>query len=88
MAAILNKVVKILKNELTRFEHHLEYVRETGRVTGFIISSTFSGMDDDKRQKRLWEGILRKQLTADELRKIGPIVAMSPEEAAIHAVDR
>ncbi len=83
MAALLNQVTKVLADRFADFDHHLQKVRETGRITGFIISTSFRGKDDNKRQDMLWNE-LRAKLPSEDLLRIGAIVAMTPEEAEIH----
>ena len=81
--ASLRQVTRILRARFKEFDHHLERVAGTNRITGFIISSSFRGKDDDHRQKMLWKE-LQANLSDAELLRIGPIVAMTPEEAAVH----
>lgn len=83
MASLLDQVTKILSDRFADFDHHLEKVPGTDRITGFIISSSFRGKDDDKRQKTLWRE-LQANLSDTDMLRIGAIVAMTPEEAAVH----
>ena len=83
MATFLKRVTDRLAVSLKDFQHHLEVVSGTRRITGFVISSSFFGKDDEKRQGMLWE-ILEAELSSEELQRIGAIVAMTPQEAALH----
>lgn len=83
MATLLKRVTDTLGTSLSDFQHHLEAVSGTHRITGFIISTSFVGQEDEKRQSIMWK-ILEAELTSKELQEIGAIVAMTPEEAALH----
>lgn len=83
MATFLDRVTRILADRFANFDHHLEKVPGTGRIAGFIISTSFNGKDDSKRQQMLWKE-LRREFSKEELLRIGAIVAMTPQEAAIH----
>ena len=83
MATLLKRVTDILGTSLKDFQHHLESVSGTRRITGFIISTSFVGKEDEKRQTKVWK-ILEAELSSQDLQLVGPIVAMTPEEAALH----
>lgn len=83
MASLLDQVKKILGNRFADFDHHLEEVVGTEHITGFIISSSFHGKDDDKRQEMLWKE-LHDNLSDTDMLRIGAIIAMTPQEAAVH----
>jgi len=81
MASLHQKVLRAIKKGLGNdISDGLETVK--GRVTGWIASDEFKGLDDRKRQARLWRAI-EQELDADELAHIGPIVALSPSEAEL-----
>ena len=83
MATFLDQITKTLAISFEEFQHHLEVVPETDRITGFVISSSFHGKDDQRRQAMMWK-VLRDKFTPHELQRIGAIVAMTPEEAVLH----
>ena len=85
MGKIVQKVTKILEQNLDDFRSGLEE-SQTQRITGFIVSSSFSGLSHEQRQDLLWEEVLGgDKLTKDERNLLGPIVTMTPDEASIHA---
>ena len=55
---------------------------QTGRVMGFVISSDFDGLDEQSRQQKL-KALLESQFRRKQMPRIGPIVTMTPDEAAI-----
>lgn len=53
---------------------------ELGRVSGFIASPDFDGVDDVERQQRV-RGALESALASAELLRIGPIIVLSHGES-------
>lgn len=82
MASNLEQIEKILRDQLGGFVSGLDEDGQTGRVMGFIISSDFDDLDQTTRQRKFTE-LLKSQLSPDQMLRIGPIVTMTPEEAAI-----
>ena len=52
------------------------------KVAGFLIWSRFKGIEQIKRQSRLWK-FLEKQLNAGELLRVSTILTMTPEEMPV-----
>ncbi len=87
MASILETIEAILRDQLAGFVSGLDQDEQTGRVMGFIISSDFDNLDQKTRQRKFAEA-LESKLSPDQMLRIGPIVTMTPDEAAIdEAVD-
>lgn len=83
MASLRKKVIDTLRRQFPDVvTEGLETIKSTGRVTGWIASDAFDDPDDRIRQKRLWK-LLKKELTADELDHLGPIVTLNLVEAEI-----
>lgn len=51
-----------------------------GRVSGSIISSTFTGKSDHERQKMIWDA-LDAELGAASVREVGMLLAYTPKES-------
>lgn len=87
MASILETIESILRDQLGGFVSGLDQDEQTGRVMGFVISSDFDDLDQKTRQRKLAEP-LESRLSPEQMLCIGPIVTMTPDEAAIdEAVD-
>ena len=89
MAQLLDKVTGLLRAHLRDLDTAgLEQVREPGRVIGFVISPKFQGKDPGQRQRMLKralnKGVKDGKITEQEMLRVGPIVTMTPDEAAIH----
>lgn len=82
MVPLHKKIMNVLEEEFPDVQDGLETVESTGRVTGCIISSAFTGQNDHSRQDRLWK-VLASKLSEEEMSHIGPIVTLSPAEAEI-----
>jgi acid stress-induced BolA-like protein IbaG/YrbA len=74
-----NQLEGILTNRLSldNPEYHLQKVG--GRPVGNIISPTFRRKPDHKRQEMIWHA-LEDELGSQHVRKVGMLVAYSPEE--------
>lgn len=80
MASLSSKVRAVLRAEFTALEDHLHPPWRGGHLVGIVVSPDFARMDDRTRMDQLWQ-VLERGLTADELRRVGPIAALSPAEA-------
>lgn len=78
MEAFEKKIKDILLESFAEHELQLE-TEADGRVSGFIISDKFMGMDHLARQRKVWS-VLRKGLTKNEQMKILGFVAFTPAE--------
>ena len=87
MASILETIDSILRDQLGGFVSGLDQDEQTGRVMGFVISSDWDDLDQKARQRELAK-LLESELSSEQMLRIGPIVTMTPDEAAIdEAVD-
>jgi acid stress-induced BolA-like protein IbaG/YrbA len=84
MAQLHKKIIRILRAHLKDLQDALEDL-PGGRVSGIVVSSTFSSMSHQLRQDRL-NTILKNELTADELSAVGAIAALTPAEATVKAI--
>ncbi len=78
MDAIAHKVKNILTNYFAEDEIKLDN-EPNGRVSGFIVSKKFLGMDDLKRQV-LISGLLRNNISKQERERILGFFPFTPEE--------
>lgn len=86
MAKKLNPLVKkmnaLLGRKLAAFQSGLIRGSTNSRVTGYVVSSDFKGLDHGPRQEMLAK-FLETGLTKHELCDVGPIVTMTPAEASV-----
>ena len=73
------KLEKILTDGLSLDHPRYQLQKVGGRLVGNIISPTFRRMADYKRQKMIWN-VLEHELGELSLRKVGMLLAYSPEE--------
>lgn len=57
-----------------------------GKVSGSIVSDTFSGMTDSDRQKVIWDA-LEAEWGAEATRKVGTILAYTSAEWNVSLTD-
>lgn len=79
---LLQKLNVSLAERLPDFYSGLTYGSTNNRITGYVVSSAFSGCEHRERQDKLREA-MEAVLTPEEFTRIGPIVTMSPAEADI-----
>ena len=84
MGRLHQKIIRVLRPQLRDLQDALEDL-PGGQVSGVVVSSAFSAMDHQARQKKL-NAILKSGLTADELSSVGAIAALTPTEAKVKAV--
>ena len=82
MATLHEKVILALASHFRDLADSLDDVPGTGRITGAVVSPEFRNLDYQQRQERL-SSALCSALTPEELLRVGPIVALTPEEAHI-----
>ncbi len=86
MAATLQQVTDALRASFPRINvDALEIMREH-RIFGIVIDPVFSTLDHPDRQKLIWTA-LERQLSPMELALVGPIAALSPDEAELRSAD-
>jgi hypothetical protein len=79
MGPLHSKVLSSLRAQFPDLVDGLETIESTGRVTGWVGSGRFDGLDDRERQSLLWS-VLEKSLDQNELSRLGPIVALASVE--------
>ena len=84
MAKLHKKIIRLLQHHLADLHDALDDL-PGGRVSGVIISSSFKSLPHQKRQELL-HAILQRELTGDEFAGVGPIAALTPDEANVKAV--
>ena len=74
--------------EIFRAEFPDAQVREEGVGFGssfyILITTGFERMDETERQDRIW-GLIRARLPFEEIKQVGFILTMTPEEEAAYA---
>lgn len=75
------KLTRILSERFKDAEVKLERSGPT-KVGGFLIWKKFVGVEQIKRQERLWK-VLEKKLTKDEQLQITVILTATPEEMTV-----
>ena len=82
MEPLIEKLTTLLKAEFDAADVQLMPTPYMGKVAGFLVWSGFEGLEQIKRQNRLWK-VLRKKLTPEELLKVSAILTFTPEEWAV-----
>jgi acid stress-induced BolA-like protein IbaG/YrbA len=82
MAELINKLTDILATAFTGAKIELEPAEPADKVAGFLVWSGFAGMEQLKRQDRLWR-VLKKGLSRNEQLQITAILTVTPEEWAV-----
>ena len=81
MEKLMEKLQRILKKNFQGATVELEK-SGSKKITGFLVWSRFKGMEQIKRQNRLWK-VLEKELIQDELLRISTILTVTPEEKPV-----
>jgi len=79
--ALTRKVRTLLRERFTGLTERFHARQRGGRLIGIVVSRDFARLDDEARMDRLWS-VLEEGLAPSELRRVGPIAALSPAEAA------
>jgi len=82
MVKLIAKLRELLAGEFGDAEIRLEQAAPAQKVAGFLVWSGFVGMEQLKRQDRLW-GVLKKGLSKNEQLQITAILTVTPEEWAV-----
>ena len=78
MGAIEQKIVAVLNRQFPDLE--IQYDHEPDeRISGFIISEKFLGMDHEARQETVWD-LLRASLSQEERRNVLGVLIYTPQE--------
>jgi stress-induced morphogen len=78
METIEQKVKDILKLEFTDEEIQFDHNPEE-RISGFIVSEKFEGLDSEARHEMIWSR-LRNHLSSEERRQVLGFLAFTPAE--------
>ena len=84
--ATQEQVIGAIRRHLNNVDDGLFTIRATGRIMGFVASPEFAELDHKERQERLWNA-LNSELSPEETANVGPLTAMTPDEARLHAID-
>lgn len=68
-----------LKRELALRDPEFRLEFYGGRVSGSIVSSSFKGKRDHRRQDMIWDA-LERAFGPDAVKKVGMLLAYTPEE--------
>jgi acid stress-induced BolA-like protein IbaG/YrbA len=82
MEELIAKLRELLAGEFRGAEIELEPAPPAQKVAGFLVWSGFQGMEQLKRQDRLWR-VLKKGLSKNEQLQITAILTVTPEEWAV-----
>lgn len=83
MATTEQKVKELLKLQFR--EDEIQFDHEPGeRVSGFIISSKFEGLDSEARHDMIWRDLSR-HLSLEERRRVLAFLAFTPAEDKAYA---
>ena len=72
-------VQETLKRELGLKEPLFELECVGTKVSGSVISTTFRGMRDSERQRRIWDA-LEAQYGEESVQRVGSLLAFTPDE--------
>ena len=81
MEALMEKVQNILATKFPGASIELEKAGPN-KVAGLLVWTRFKGVEQIKRQSRLWK-VLEKELTAEELLRVSTILTVTPEEKPV-----
>jgi acid stress-induced BolA-like protein IbaG/YrbA len=74
-----SRLQEILTEELGLKEPRFRLEKTGSRLNGSIISPTFKGKRDLRRQQMIWNA-LQRALGSDAVRRVGMLLAFTPEE--------
>jgi len=74
-----NKFEQIVTSGLGLKDARFQLEKYGNRIIGHVVSPSFRGMDDYDRQKRMLD-VLEAEFGAEALKRIGMILAYTPEE--------
>jgi acid stress-induced BolA-like protein IbaG/YrbA len=82
MATIEQKVKELLQLQFR--EDEIQFDHEAGeRISGFIVSEKFEGLDSEARHEMIWRD-LRANLTSEERRQVLGFLAFTPAEDKVY----
>jgi len=84
--ATIEQVVNALRAEMPAINVEALAQRQANRIYGIVVDQAFADLDHPDRQEVIWSA-LKKQIPVAELSLVGPISALSPEEAELRSAD-
>src|SRR5260370_28814645 len=72
------KLKEILTRRLSVKDPHFR-LEGRGRISGSLVSPTFTGKPDHQRQQMIWDA-LDKELGAASVKEVGMLLAYTPDE--------
>ena len=81
MEKLMEKLQRVLKKNFQGASVELEK-SGSNKIAGFLVWSRFKGMEQIKRQNRLWK-VLEKELTQEELLRVSTILTVTSEEKPV-----
>jgi len=86
MAALSRQQLQdVLTNRLNLIEPQFILERVGRKWSGNIISATFTGLKDEKRQRMLWDA-LEAAFGPESVHIVGTLLAYTPEEWEVNLV--
>ena len=73
-----DKLKEILTRRLKLKDPHFR-LEGRGRVSGSVVSATFTGKGDSERQKMIWDA-LDKEFGSSSVKDVGMLLAYTPDE--------
>jgi acid stress-induced BolA-like protein IbaG/YrbA len=81
----MRRVKTILNDEFPEADAlKFELEKDGRRISGYVVSKDFNGMEDADRQDRLWD-ILESNLSVEEQSRILSVLAYTPSEYRVAA---
>ena len=80
--SVIIKIRKVLTDSFKGAQTEIKESETSGKIFGFLIWKRFVGVDQLKRQQRMWK-VLTKKLTRHEQIQISAIFATTSEERTI-----
>lgn len=82
----MRRVKTILHDEFPEADAlKFELEKDGRRISGYVVSKDFNGMEDADRQDRVWD-ILENNLSVEEQSRILSVLAYTPSEKAVTGV--
>ncbi len=83
MEQLKARVAAVINDHLPGAEVDLEFIPESEKLSGHVISGEFLGLSQRERQRILWD-VLRARLTLPEQGALSAILTFTPAE--MHAL--
>ena len=83
MEAFAKKVKDVLVAEFPKATIDLDVAKPSKKIGGLMVWQGFKGIEQIKRQTRLWK-VLRLRLTPEEQLRITAILTVTPQEREVY----